>query len=83
MKKRKKEEEKAKEGSRGKDLLDLFVFLMDRECETLGWAAPANLSQDFLPLFFPRSSLRFSPYLQSLRSKEKREAEEGNKERKS
>ena len=36
--------------------LHLFVFSMDRECETLVWAAPANLSQDFLPLFLPGQS---------------------------
>ena len=50
MKKGRKRRKKLKRDQEEKSL-DLFVFLMDRECETLVWAAPANLSQDFLPLF--------------------------------
>ena len=55
MKKGRKRRKKLKRDQEEKSL-DLFVFLMDRECETLVWAAPANLSQDFLPLFLPGQS---------------------------
>ena len=56
MKKGKKREGKRLKRDQEEKSLDLFVFLMDRECETLVWAAPANLSQDFLPLFLPSQS---------------------------